>query len=65
MKTKIRKGTRRYFVGNTQIKSPKNHGCLSAVFTALVEQAGFSIKEWNGMNWIDTNQKIMNKRNNH
>ena len=50
---KIRKGNRRCFVGETEIQTPQNHGYPITIFESLLEQAGFTIKEWNGNTWID------------
>lgn len=60
---KIPLGVRRCFVGNTEIQKPINHNYSRLTFETLLEQAGFTIREWNGKIWIDLKMKNLNLLN--
>jgi hypothetical protein len=51
--TQTRIGTKRYFVGNTQIPKPVNHGWSPNIYETLLSQAGFTTKEYNGNDWVE------------
>lgn len=57
-----KKGTRRFFVGNFEIAKPRNHGYTPVIFETLIEQAAFTVKEWNGKIWEDLHTKHINTK---
>ena len=44
-------GTKRYFVGSTEISKPVNHGYPQFIWETLLEQSGHITKEWNRNEW--------------